>query len=86
MTTERKKEGTLVIYGAGKDLTVHQIRFDGSYQPQCSAGYNIVRVRSGFLALFDNADTVVSTLLSLHACLRVSSDCGDRYANCTQIA
>lgn len=62
MTTERKKEGTLVIYCTGKDLTVHQIHFDGSYQSKCSAGDNIVRLRSGFLALFDNADTIVSTL------------------------
>lgn len=32
-----------------KDLTVHQIRSDGSYLPECSAGDNIVKLRSGFL-------------------------------------
>ncbi len=65
MTTERKKEGTLVIYGTGKELTVHQIRFDGSYRSKCTAGDNIVRLRFGFLALFGNADTIVSTLLNV---------------------
>lgn len=50
MTTERgKNKGTLVLYDAGKDLTVHQIRSDGSYLPECSAGDNIVKLRSGFL-------------------------------------
>lgn len=60
-----KKEGTLVIYGTGKDLTAHQIHFDGSYRSKCTAGDNIVRLRSGFLALFGKADTIVSTLLSV---------------------
>lgn len=60
-----RKEGTLVIYGTGKDLTAHQIHFDGSYRSKCTAGDNIVRLRSGFLALFGKADTIVSTLLSV---------------------
>lgn len=65
MTTEKKREGTLVMYGTVKDLTVRQIRFDGSYRSKRSMGENIVRHRSGFWALFDNADTIVSTLLSV---------------------
>lgn len=60
MTTERKKEETLVMHGTVRDLTAHQIR------SKCSGGGgdNTVRRRSGFLALFDNADTIVSTLPS----------------------
>lgn len=42
MTTEKKKEQTLVMYGTVKDLTVHQIRFDGSYRSKRSVGENIV--------------------------------------------
>lgn len=59
MTTEKKKEETLVMHGTVRDLTAHQIRSKCS-----SGGDNTVRRRSGFLALFDNADTIVSTLPS----------------------
>lgn len=77
---KKEKEATLVIYGTVKDLTVHQIHFHGSYWCVWDGGGDIVQHPSGFLALFDNEDTIVSTLLSL--C--VPFDFGDHYAHSKQ--
>lgn len=52
------------MHGTGRDLTAHQIR------SKCSGGGdNSVRRRSGFLALFDNADTIVNTAECSSVCV-----------------
>lgn len=52
---------------------MHQIHFDASYQQKCTAEDNIVRLRSGFQALFGNTSIAVSTLSAFvwHVGMRV---------------